>query len=468
MPVARNGFRLVRRTVGCPGPKVLFIAGLSQLSTVFRLAGGREVVVKHRPACQRRFIFDPVATGGFHWSRQHLSVWKRSMARKGRKRRLELDALYWDLIRSGVGTVEACREAGIGRKAGFRWRHETGGLPPARLGEREHCGRYLSRFERQRIAALNERGIGVREIARRMGRAPSTISRELRRNRSPHDRGGYDSELAHARARERSRRPKVAKLASDFALRATVAGLLELEWSPEQISVHLRTAFPKRTEWHLCPETIYQALYLPGRGGLTRELTRRPRTGRPMGKRRRRPDQRRVRFAVPGASIATRPAQVLVRDHPGHWEGDLIVGRNNRSAIGTLVERHSRYVRLVHLPAGHSADDLYVALTRVLLTIPRDLRLTLTWDQGGEMARHHEIAQLLAHGVYFTDPGCPWQRGTNENTNGLLRQYFPKSSDLSVHSDEVLRHVEHRLNHRPRKTLGWATPASILTERVRS
>jgi IS30 family transposase len=260
----------------------------------------------------------------------------------------------------------------------------------------------------------------------------------------------------------------VAKLASDPALRAVVAGVLELEWSPEQISVHLRTAFPERTAWHLCPETIYQALYLPGRGGLTRELTRRLRTGRPMRKRRRRPDQRRVRFAVPGASIAARPPEVLVRDHPGHWEGDLIVGRSNRSAIGTLVERHSRYVRLVHLPAGHGADDLHDALTKVLLEIPGELRLTLTWDQGGEMARHHEIAQLLAQGVYFADPGCPWQRGTNENTNGLLRQYFPKSSDLSVHTDEALRHVGLRLNHRPRKTLGWATPASILTKSVRS
>jgi IS30 family transposase len=390
------------------------------------------------------------------------------MARRGPKRRLDLETVYWELVRSGVGTVQACRDAGIGRKTGFRWRQENGGLQPSRLGEVAQSGRYLSQFERQRIASLHERGHGVREIARRLNRAPSTISRELRRNRAAHDRGGYDGELAHARARERARRPKAAKLASDHALRAVVAAQLELEWSPEQIAVHLRSAYPDRPSWHLCPETIYQALYVPARGALTRELTRRLRTGRPMRKRRRRPDQRRVRFTIPGASISARPSHVLVRAHPGHWEGDLIVGRNNRSAIGTLVERQSRFVRLVHLPGGHGADDFYQAITRVLFTIPAELRLTLTWDQGGEMARHQEIAELLAEGVFFADPGCPWQRGTNENTNGLLRQYFPKSSDLSVHDDDRLRAVEHRLNHRPRKTLGWVTPASILTDYMRS
>ena len=208
-----------------------------------------------------------------------------------------------------------------------------------------------------------------------------------------------------------------------------VAGLLELEWSPEQVCVHLRFAFPEQTSWHLCPETIYQALHLPGHGGLTRELARRLRTGRPMRKRRRRPDQRRVCFAIPGASIAVRPAQVLVRDRPGMGKGTSSLGATT-ARPRTLVERHSRYVRLVHLPAGHSADHLYDALTKMLLEIPSDLRVTVTWDQGGEMARHQEIAPLLGQGVYFTDPGCPWQRCTNENTNGLLRQYFPKSSDL--------------------------------------
>ena len=383
------------------------------------------------------------------------------MSRRGRKRRLELESEYWRLLSAGMGTVEACRELGVGRKTGFRWRQENGGIPPSRISEEEHSGRYLSLFERQRIAGLAERGHGVREIARRLERAPSTISRELRRNKSAHDNGGYDGDLAHTRARERAKRPKLPRLAIESDLRQIVTDKLELEWSPEQIAVHLRTEYPSKCEWHVCPETIYQALYLPGRNGLNRTLVRKLRTGRPMRKRRRRADRRRVRFAD-AESIAARPVDIASRDKPGHWEGDLIVGRNNRSAIGTLVERHSRYTRLVYLPNSHNADDLLDALTQVLLTLPDRLRLTLTWDQGSEMAHHAEIAQLLDGGVYFADPASPWQRGTNENTNGLLRQYFPKGTDLSVHPEERLRAVEERLNHRPRKILGWATPASIL------
>jgi IS30 family transposase len=379
-----------------------------------------------------------------------------------------MESQYWHLLSSGMGTVEACREVGVGRKTGFRWRQENGGLPPSRICEAQHSGRYLSRFERQRIAALAERGHSGREIARRLGRAPSTISRELRRNQAGHDRGGYDGDLAHARARERARRPKQVRLATDVELRQVVASKLELEWSPEQIATHLRVAYPDKPRWHLCTETIYQALYLPGRGGLSRDLARRLRTGRPMRRRRRRSDQRRVRFAVPGASITFRPAQVEARDIPGHWEGDLIVGRGNRSAIGTVVERCSRYTRLVHLPAGHNADEFLDALTLVLLTLPGQLRLTLTWDQGGEMARHAEIAALLTGGVFFADPASPWQRGTNENTNGLLRQYFPKGTDLSIHTADDLRAVEERLNNRPRKTLGWATPTTVLANYLAS
>ena len=384
------------------------------------------------------------------------------MGRRGRKRRITLESEYWGLLSAGMGTVEACRQVGIGRKTGFRWRQENGGMPPKTVTEEQHSGRYLSHFERQRIAGLRDRGHGVREIARRIGRAPSTVSRELKRNTLAHDRSGYDSELAHARARERAKRPKAARLATDGELRQVVSDKLKLEWSPEQITVHLREEFPDRPLWHLCPETIYQALYLPARGGLTRDLTRQLRTGRPMRKRRRRSNARRVRFAVPGMSIWCRPAEIEVRSHPGHWEGDLIVGRSNQSAIGTLVERHSRYTRLVHLPDGHDADELYEALSEVLLSLPGEVRISLTWDQGSEMARHAEIAELLAGGVYFTDPASPWQRGTNENTNGLLRQYFPKGSDLSIHDRDKLQWVEERLNHRPRKILGWVTPASIL------
>jgi IS30 family transposase len=306
------------------------------------------------------------------------------MASRGRKRRIPLETEYWELFSAGVGTVEACRQVGIGRKTGFRWRQENGGTPPKRLAETEHSGRYLSRFERQRIAALAERGHGVREIARRLGRSPSTISRELRRNRAAHDRGGYDGDLAHARARERAKRPKPARLANDPGLRAVVSEKLDLEWSPEQVATHLREGFPEQPSWHICAETIYQALYIPARGGLTRNLTRKLRTGPSMRRRRRRPDARRVRFATAGASISSRPLEVLLRARPGHWEGDLIVGRQNRSAIGTLVERHSRYTRLVHLPNGHDADELYDSLSRVLQSLPATIRITLTWDQGGK------------------------------------------------------------------------------------
>jgi transposase-like protein len=245
------------------------------------------------------------------------------MPRRGRKRRITHEAEYWALLSAGMGTVEACRQVGIGRKTGFRWRQENGGIPPKLLGEDRHSGRYLSRFERPRIAGLYERGHGVREIARRIGRAPSTVSRELRRNRLPHDYGGYDGDLAHARARERVKRPKVARLAADPELRQVVLEKLALEWNPEQISVHLREVFSARSSWHLCPETIYQALYLPARGGLTRELTRKLRTGRPMRKRRRRVDGRRVRFPT-GMSISARSKDVDLRLHPGHWEGDLM------------------------------------------------------------------------------------------------------------------------------------------------
>jgi transposase, IS30 family len=383
------------------------------------------------------------------------------MARRGRKRRLEAESLYWELIISGVGTVQACQEAGIGRKTGYRWRAENGGLPPGRLAEEVRSGRYLSLLERQRIATLHRQGFGVRAIAARLGRAPSTVSRELRRNLRPHDRGSYDGDLAHARARERARRPRRGRLLADAELRAEVQAKLELEWSPEQIAAHLRRAYPGRPAWHVCHETIYQALYHGGKSGLSRQLTKKLRTGRPLRKRRRRPDQRQGRFIAPVVLIDLRSQEALQRERLGDWEGDLIIGRSSQSAIGTLVDRASRYVRLIHLPASHDAQALRDALTSVLASLPETARLTLTWDQGSEMALHDQIAPLLREGVFFAHPASPWQRGTNENTNGLLRQYFPKRTDLSVHTAADLRAVEDRLNNRPRKTLRWRTPAEI-------
>jgi transposase, IS30 family len=301
----------------------------------------------------------------------------------------------------------------------------------------------------------------VREIARRLSRSPSTVSRELRRSLRPHDNDVYDGDLAHARARQRARRQRHARLARDAELRAVVQAKLELEWSPQQVAAHLRVTYPDRPDWHLCHETIYQALYHGGKGGLSRQLTRRLRTGRPLRKRRRRADQRRVRFVVPARLLDHRPAAVEQRARVGDWEGDLLVGRSSQSAIGTLVDRTSRYLKLIPLPSGHSAEQLWAALTEVMTTLPQAARLTLTWDQGSEMAWHDRIAAHSAQGVYFAHPASPWQRGTNENTNGLLRQYFPKRTDLRVHSQADLLAVEERLNHRPRKILGWRTPAEI-------
>jgi IS30 family transposase len=389
------------------------------------------------------------------------------MARRGRKRQLDVEARYWQLLLSGVGTVEACRLVGIGRKTGYRWRAENGGVPPVRLAEAARSNRYLSRLERQRIATLRAQRLGVREIARRLDRSPSTISRELRRNLSQHDRGRYDADLAHARARHRAQRPRPPRIAGDEQLRRELQAKLELEWSPEQIAAHLRRAFPDRPGWHICHETIYQALYR-GASGLSRELTRRLRTGRPLRKRRRRSNQRQARFVVPAVLIDYRPDVVARRGRVGDWDGDLIVGPSSRSAIGTLVDRASRYVKLIHLPAGHNAEQLHTALSTVLDELPEQVRWTLTWDQGSEMAHHHLLADRLREGVFFAHPASPWQRPTNENTNGLLRQYFPKGTNLAIHDVAALRIVEDRLNHRPRKLHDWRTPAEIFTRALPS
>ncbi|MDX2565268.1 IS30 family transposase [Streptomyces sp. TX20-6-3] len=383
------------------------------------------------------------------------------MARVGRKRRLDIEAEYWRLLQSGVGTVEACKLVGIGRKTGYRWRSENGGLPPERVAESVHSGRYLSLLERKRIATLRERGLGIREIAERLERSPSTVSRELRRNVLEHDKGVYDADLAHHRSRQRAERPRRPKLKPDAELRAVVQAKLDLEWSPEQIAAHLRALWPNRPERHLCHETVYRALCQGAKGVLSRTLTKKLRTGRPLRRQRRRADQRAPRFAVPATLIDERPAVVELRERAGDWEGDLITGRSNRTAIATLVDRRTRFVRLVALPDGHGADQVHARLTAALRDVPGTARMTLTWDQGSEMACHDRLAPLFRDGVFVAHRGSPWQRGTNENTNGLLRQYLPKGSDLSVHTADDLRAIEDRLNNRPRKTLGWQTPAEL-------
>ncbi len=368
----------------------------------------------------------------------------------------------------GAGTVEPCRRVGITRKTGCRWRKERGGIAPVRPVEAEHSIRYLSLLERQRIATLRARGESVRSIARALGRAASTVSRELVRNLAPYDRGVYDGDLAHARARSRARRSRPGKLKLDAELRELVADHLVMDWSPEQIAAWLRQTYPARPHWHLCHETIYQGLYAPALSGLARTLTKRLRTGRPLRQRRRRPAVRTPRFKASSQLIDERSSAAAGRVRLGDWEGDLIVGRQHRSAIGTLVDRHSRLVRLVHLPAGHGADAVCVALRSTFGAMAVSERRTLTWDQGPEMAAHDGIGGLLDKGVFFAHPGAPWQRGTYENTNRLLRQHSPKGSDLSRHAPQELRAVEELLNHRPRKGLGWRTPAEVHHNALRS
>ena len=390
------------------------------------------------------------------------------MGRRGRKRWLSVEDAYWKLILAGVGPIEAARRIGIARTTGFRWRAERGGVAPVRILEADRHTRYLSSIERERLAVLRREGLSMREISRRLGRSPSTISRELRRNMRRHDRGKYDAVLAHARSREKSRRDRPGRIGQDPALRDLVQEKLTQDWSPEQISFWLRETHPQKKSWHVCHETIYQAVYWPWNSGLTRKLTTHLRTGRPLRKRRRRPAVRTPRFIAPGTLIDHRPAIVEQRSRLGDWEGDLIIGTKTRSAIGTLVDRKSGYVLLLHLPSTHTALEVNTALTATISQLPAYLRHTLTWDQGSEMASHDKIASFFSDGVFFAHPGKPWQRGSNENVNGLLRQYFPKHSDLSTHSADTLKAISAKLNNRPRKRLNWASPAQLFDAQLRS
>lgn len=251
-------------------------------------------------------------------------------------------------------------------------------------------------------------------------------------------------------------------MSTEPGLRAAIQAKLNLEWSPEQIAAWLRTEYPDRPRWHLCHESLYKAIYSGGTSGLSRQLTAKLRTGRPLRKRRRRASERTPRFIAPALLIDERPEAVDLRERVGDWEGDLITGAGGASAIGTLVCRRSRYITLIHLPGRRTAEELVIGLRDSFGDVPADRRLTLTWDQGSEMASHDLVADLFRDGVYFAHAGKPWQRPTNENSNRLLRQYFPKGADLKAYTVEDLRRVEERLNQRPRKTLGWATPAEVL------
>jgi IS30 family transposase len=426
----------------------------------------------------------------------------------------ETQRRFWILVADGMSSEGAAVACGVSPPVGSRWFRHGGGMAPISLVA--NSDRYLSFAEREEIALLRAARAGGRAIARHLGRSPSTISRELRRNAAT--RGGrldYRASTAQWHAERRARRRKVAKLAANDVLRTYVqdrlAGTVTTPggawvpgpdvrwigrrhgrrrdrrwaraWSPEQIACRLPVDFPDDEDMRISHEAIYQALYVQGRGALRRELTACLRTGRALRVPRARAQGRGKKFVTPEILISQRPAEAEDRAMPGHWEGDLILGLGS-SAIGTLVERTTRFTMLLHLPrmdghgqpqvkngpplAGHGAQAVRDAIASTITTLPECLRKSLTWDQGAEMAQHAQLRIDVGLEVYFCDPHSPWQRGTNENTNGLLRQYFPKGTDLSRHSPEDLAAVAAALNTRPRKTLGWRTPAEALNDLLAS
>jgi IS30 family transposase len=420
---------------------------------------------------------------------------------------------FWAAIAQGLSSENAGVAAGVSPAVGSRWFREGGGMPT--LSRAPLSGRYLSFAEREEIAILHAQHVSVRETARQLGRSPSTVSRELRRNAAT--RGGrleYRATTAQWHADRQAKRPKVARLAANqqlrdyvqqrlagkitrpdgMAVRGPAVGWIGRRhgrrkdrrwahcWSPEQITNRLPIDFPDDETMRISHEAIYQALYVQGRGALRRELTACLRTGRALRVPRARTQGRGKQFVTPEVLISQRPAEADDRAVPGHWEGDLILGLGS-SAIGTLVERTTRFTMLVQLPrmhghgdqarvhngpalAGHGAEAVRDAIAASITTLPDQLRRSLTWDQGAEMAQHAQLRIDTGLQVFFCDPHSPWQRGTNENTNGLLRQYFPKGTDLSRHSAGDLDAVAAALNRRPRKTLGWKTPAEALNEQL--
>jgi IS30 family transposase len=368
-------------------------------------------------------------------------------------------AVVWE----GASTAAAAKAASVNDSTARRWFRDGGGMAPLELTEPE--GRYLSLSEREEIAIGLAQQLSCREIGRRIGRAASTVSREVRLNGPRRPGRPYRAVAAQQAAEARARRPKPRKLEHE-PLRAQVQAGLEIKWSPAEIAARLKREFPDHAAMQVSHETIYRALFVQGRGSLRRELTACLRTGRAIRRPRRRIDgrsdpDRRIPDKV---MISERPAEVADRAVPGHWEGDLILGRNNKSAIGTLVERTTRFVILLHLPGPSDAIAVRDAIITAVGGLPEALRRSLTWDQGLEMRRHQEITLAADLPIYFCDPRSPWQRGSNENTNGLLRQYFPKGTDLSAHSAEHLAAVADELNGRPRKTLDWDTPAEAMAK----
>lgn len=365
---------------------------------------------------------------------------------------------FWQQVADGGGYVAAGAAVGWSVTTVRNELRSAGGIRPRR--GRALTGRSLTFREREEIAVMRAQGLSVREMSRRLGRAPSTVSRELRRNADR--RSLYRAMTAHARAHDRAARPKIAKLASNEKLRREVQKRLTNKLSPGQIAGRLRKDFPNDPEMWVSHETIYQSLYLESRGGLKRELAKNLRTGRTLRKPQRRPDERRGRIQDM-VMITDRPAEVQDRAVPGHWEGDLILGKDGKSAIGTIVERTTGFLMLLHVPATQNrVEAVRDGLIAKMGSLPDQLRQSLTWDQGTEMHRHKEVAIAADIDIYFCDPHSPWQRGSNENINGLLRQYFPKATDLSIHNQTDLDFVAHQLNDRPRQRFDFCTPNEMI------
>ena len=371
----------------------------------------------------------------------------------------------FDAVGSGSSIRQAAACAGVSYSAALLWCREVGGVLPRPVVESPRC---LSRDERYEIARLNGAGAGVRAIARALRRDPGTISRELRRNRN-RATNRYEPERAHTLAGARRARPKPRRLQTNARLRDWVQERLDVQDSPEQIAGRLPVEFPDEPGMRICHEAIYQALYLRPVGQLRREVRSHLRSGRLARKPRasRTPRGQGPGRIVDAVSIRERPEEVEHRLVPGHHEGDLIMGSiASNSAIATIVERTTGFLTLVHLPHGHSADQVADAVAEQVTQLPPAMRKTLTWDRGKEMAQHKRLTTTTGMKVYFADPYSPYQRGTNENTNGLLRQYFPKGSDLSIHDADELRRVADILNNRPRKRHGYRTPNEVMTSLI--
>lgn len=369
------------------------------------------------------------------------------------------------LLGGGCSARQVGALLGVSRSQVSQWRVDAGGVIKNEL---RGGARYLSREDRYEIARLREHGLGVRAIAKRLGRTASTVSRELRRNDASRDGRrnrlvrGYQPELAHQLMIARRPRPKRSKLARRPALRAWVQHRLDEHDSPEQVAGRLRLEFGDDESMHISHETIYRAIYLRPRGELTRQLRAHLRTGRDQ--RRRRTTRQSRGGIVDPVSIHDRPEEIEGRLVPGHYEGDLIVGpAGTAAAIGTLVERTSGHLTLFHLPDNHGAEATVAALTTTVRR-PQWPVLSLTWDRGSEMARHRTFTNTTGVQVYFADPHAPWQRGSNENANGLLREFFPKGTDLSQCTSDQIQAAEYNLNNRPRKRLGFRTPNEVMAE----